>query len=56
MLDGEPVEINPSNGIGMKVMTIDEWTFRWKARKKLVRGTLAPRCALQTKRKARLAY
>ena len=32
VLDGEPVEVNPSNGIGMKVMTIDEWTFRWKAR------------------------
>lgn len=32
VLSGDPVEINPSNGFGLKVMTIDEWTSRWKAR------------------------
>lgn len=32
VLAGDPVEINPSNGFGLKVMTIDEWTSRWKAR------------------------
>mmetsp|Transcript_39967 Transcript_39967/g.55557 ORF Transcript_39967/g.55557 Transcript_39967/m.55557 type:complete len:154 (+) Transcript_39967:170-631(+) len=27
---GDPVEINPSVGSGYKIMTIDEWTSRWK--------------------------
>eukprot|EP00887_Chlorella_sp_A99_P003648 scaffold7.g3648.t1 len=27
---GEPVEINPSVGHGYKIMTVDEWSARWK--------------------------
>jgi hypothetical protein len=27
---GDPVEINPSVGAGMKIMTVDEWISRWK--------------------------
>eukprot|EP00873_Tetraselmis_striata_P005537 jgi/Tetstr1/425801/TSEL_001584.t1 len=30
VLNGEPVEINPSLGNGMKIMTIEEWAARWK--------------------------
>ena len=29
-MNGDPVEINPSIGHGLKIMTIDEWTARWK--------------------------
>ena len=31
-MTGDPVEINPSVGHGFKIMTIDEWTSRWKVR------------------------
>jgi len=27
---GDPVEINPSVGHGLKIMTVDEWISRWK--------------------------
>ncbi len=30
IMDGEPVEINPSIGHGYKIMTVDEWAGRWK--------------------------
>jgi hypothetical protein len=30
ILNGDPVEINPSLGSGMKIMTVAEWTSRWK--------------------------
>lgn len=30
ILNGDPVEINPSIGYGYKIMTIDEWSSRWK--------------------------
>lgn len=30
VMNGDPVEINPSVGHGFKIMTIDEWTSRWK--------------------------
>lgn len=36
-MTGEPVEINPSVGHGFKIMTVDEWTSRWKVRKYLRR-------------------
>jgi hypothetical protein len=26
---GDPVEINPSIGAGLKIMTVDEWSSRW---------------------------
>jgi hypothetical protein len=29
-MNGDPVEINPSVGHGMKIMTVDEWSSRWK--------------------------
>lgn len=28
--EGDPVEINPSIGYGYKVMSVDEWSARWK--------------------------
>ena len=31
IMNGDPVEINPSVGHGMKIMTVDEWSSRWKA-------------------------
>ncbi|KXZ42058.1 hypothetical protein GPECTOR_214g440 [Gonium pectorale] len=30
VMDGEPVEINPSIGSGYKVMSVQEWSARWK--------------------------
>eukprot|EP00210_Caulerpa_lentillifera_P005308 g5071.t1 len=30
LMDGDPVEINPSIGEGFKVMTVEEWSDRWK--------------------------
>lgn len=30
IMNGDPVEINPSVGHGMKIMTVDEWSSRWK--------------------------
>lgn len=30
IMAGDPVEINPSVGHGMKVMTVTEWSARWK--------------------------
>jgi len=30
VMAGEPVEINPSSGAGYKVMTVKEYTSRWK--------------------------
>lgn len=30
VMDGDPVEINPSVGQGYRVMTVDEWANRWK--------------------------
>jgi hypothetical protein len=30
VMNGEPVEINPSIGSGMRIMTVDEWASRWK--------------------------
>ena len=30
VMAGEPVEINPSVGHGFKIMTVDEWSARWK--------------------------
>lgn len=31
IMTGDPVEINPSIGHGYKVMTVDEWSARWKS-------------------------
>jgi hypothetical protein len=31
---GDPVEINPSVGAGMKIMTVDEWISRWKPKER----------------------
>ena len=28
--NGDPVEINPSIGYGYKIMSVDEWSSRWK--------------------------
>lgn len=28
--NGDPVEINPSVGYGYKIMSVDEWSARWK--------------------------
>ena len=30
IMRGDPVEINPSIGNGLKIMTVDEWSARWK--------------------------
>ena len=30
IMAGDPVEINPSVGYGYKIMTVDEWSARWK--------------------------
>ncbi len=30
IMQGDPVEINPSIGHGYKVMNVDEWSARWK--------------------------
>ena len=30
IMNGDPVEINPSVGHGYKIMTVDEWSARWK--------------------------
>ncbi|GMH40985.1 hypothetical protein BSKO_08895 [Bryopsis sp. KO-2023] len=30
VMEGDPVEINPSIGQGYRVMTVDEWSARWK--------------------------
>ena len=30
IMNGDPVEINPSFGHGYKIMTVDEWAKRWK--------------------------
>ena len=30
VMQGDPVEINPSTGHGYKIMTVDEWSARWK--------------------------
>ena len=30
IMEGEPVEINPTVGHGFKIMTVDEWAKRWK--------------------------
>merc|ERR1711934_1201880 len=30
IMNGDPVEINPSVGHGLKIMTVDEWSARWK--------------------------
>ena len=30
VMSGDPVEINPSVGHGYKIMTVDEWSARWK--------------------------
>ncbi len=30
IMAGDPVEINPSFGHGMKVMTVEEWSRHWK--------------------------
>jgi hypothetical protein len=30
IMNGDPVEINPSLGHGYKIMTVDEWAKRWK--------------------------
>ena len=29
-MNGDPVEINPSLGNGLKIMTVDEWSAGWK--------------------------
>lgn len=29
-MQGEPVEINPSVGFGYRIMTVEEWSARWK--------------------------
>jgi hypothetical protein len=34
VLAGEPIEIDASEGFGMKVMTINEWTTKWKVRRR----------------------
>ena len=31
VMAGEPVEINPSVGHGYRIMSVDEWSARWKA-------------------------
>jgi hypothetical protein len=33
VLEGDPVEVNPSEGYGLKVMTIAEWCGKWKVRR-----------------------
>ena len=30
IMSGDPVEINPSVGYGYKIMSVDEWSARWK--------------------------
>merc|ERR1711879_404631 len=30
IMSGDPVEINPSMGSGFKIMTVEEWSARWK--------------------------
>lgn len=30
IMNGDPVEINPSVGHGYKIMTVEEWASRWK--------------------------
>lgn len=30
IMEGDPVEINPSVGYGYKVMSVAEWSARWK--------------------------
>jgi hypothetical protein len=30
IMNGDPVEINPSVGHGYKIMTVEEWAARWK--------------------------
>eukprot|EP00889_Picochlorum_renovo_P007237 jgi/Picre1/34267/NNA_001741.t1 len=30
IMQGKPVEINPSLGHGFKIMSVDEWAARWK--------------------------
>ena len=30
IMNGDPVEINPSVGYGYKIMSVDEWSARWK--------------------------
>jgi len=30
IMNGDPCEINPSIGSGLKIMTVDEWSSRWK--------------------------
>jgi hypothetical protein len=30
IMNGDPVEINPSLGNGLKIMTVDEWSAGWK--------------------------
>lgn len=30
IMDGQPVEINPSLGSGYKIMAVQEWSSRWK--------------------------
>ena len=30
IMEGEPVEINPSIGHGHRIMSVDEWAGRWK--------------------------
>ena len=30
IMQGKPVEINPSIGHGFKIMSVDEWAARWK--------------------------
>jgi hypothetical protein len=44
VLAGDPVEVNPSYGNGLKVMTIGEWTALWKVRRRR-RVRLSARCA-----------
>jgi 5-methylcytosine-specific restriction endonuclease McrA len=29
-MEGLPVEINPSTGQGFRIMTVEEWSARWK--------------------------
>ena len=40
IMSGDPVEINPSVGSGLKIMTVDEWTSRWKRNDRC--GTFPP--------------
>lgn len=30
IMAGQPVEINPTVGFGLKIMTVEEWSARWK--------------------------